>query len=424
MRFVYSTLFRLLLPFVMLRLVWRSRRAPAYRRRLGERLGFFSPPADERPVIWVHAVSLGETLAARPLIERLLEEHADHQLVITTTTPTGSEQVQRLFGERVFHVYAPWDTPGAVERFLDRVQPRLLVLMETELWPNMLHLSHARGVRIALANARLSVRSAAGYARIAKTTRGMFACLDWVGAQASLDADHFLQLGMHADQISVIGSIKFDVSLDEALRERAAMLREDWGLGHRPVFIVASTHEDEEALALDALALLAERFDDVLMFLAPRHPERFEDVAALIEERGVSMVRRSGPGAPSADTRVLLIDTLGELLLLFGVADVAVIGGSFIPRGGHNPLEAAAWGLPVLCGPSMFNFEDVTRRLQSAGALEQVSSARELAAGLTALLGDREEAQRRGAAARRVLEGNRGAVDRLMEALADLLGRR
>ena len=423
MRFLYSTLFRLLLPFVMLRLVWRSRRAPAYRRRLGERLGYFTPPADPRPVIWIHAVSLGETLAARPLIERLLAERSDHQLVITTTTPTGSEQVLRLFGERVFHVYAPWDTPGAVRRFLRRVQPRMLVLMETELWPNMLHLSRKQDVRIVLANARLSVRSAAGYARIPKTTRGMFACLDWVGAQASTDADHFLQLGMLPSQIGVIGSIKFDVSLDDTLRERAAALRRDWSLDHRPVFIVASTHEGEDEIALDALAMLQERFDNVLMLLAPRHPERFAEVAALIASRGLTMAHRADGGVPQAGTQVLLIDTLGELLQLFGVADVAVIGGSFVTRGGHNPLEAAAWGLPVLCGQSMFNFEDVTQRLQAAGALEQVLSTRELAAGLTGLLGDPEEAQRRGAAARRVLEANRGSVDRLMAGLDSLLGR-
>ena len=230
MRHFYSALFVLALPLVLLRLLWRSRRAPEYRRRLAERLGFFDLQRDGRPLLWVHAVSLGETLAARPLLERLLAEQADHQLLVTTTTPTGSAQLRRLFGDRVLHVYAPWDTPGAVRRFFARCEPVLLVLMETELWPNMLHYCRENGCRVLLANARLSERSARGYARFARTTRDMLDSLDLVAAQAEADAERFRRLGMAPERVEVTGSIKFDVRLDQAIEAAASRLRESWHL--------------------------------------------------------------------------------------------------------------------------------------------------------------------------------------------------
>ena len=421
MRLLYSALWLGLLPAIVLRLLWRSRRAPAYRRRLQERFGLFPALADERAALWVHAVSLGETLAARALVERLLADCPEYRLVVTTTTPTGSQQVQALFGERVQHVYAPWDTPGAVKRFLHRVRPRLLVLMETELWPNMLHYCQGAGCRVILANARLSARSAARYARFPATTREMLAALDWVAAQGRADADRFARLGVDSARIAVAGSMKFDIRLDAPLRESAAALRRDWGLENRPVLLAASTHRGEDELVLNAFGELRAAHPSALLLLAPRHPERFGEVGRLCRERGFELRTRSSGRAPEAGTEIVLIDSLGELLLLFGVADAAVIGGSFIPNGGHNPLEAAVWGLPVLCGPSMFNFTDVAERLAAAGALQAVQGASDLYAGLRALLDDAGERRRRGQAALAVMAHNRGALGAVLGAAKRLL---
>jgi 3-deoxy-D-manno-octulosonic-acid transferase len=421
MRLAYSALFILLLPAILLRMLLRSRRAPAYRRRLAERFGVFPVPRDSRPGIWIHAVSLGETLAARPLIERLLAEWPNHRLIVTTTTPTGSAQVQNLFAGRVLHVYAPWDTPGAVKRFLGRVKPDLLVLMETELWPNMLHYSRSTGCRIMLANARLSARSAAGYARFPLSTRAMLDDLDWIGAQSAGDADRFAQLGMDPARISVTGSIKFDVRLDQSMHERATELRQQWQLAARPVVIMASTHEGEEAIALRLLRDLRAAQSNALMLLAPRHPERFETAYEQCRADGWRVARCSRGDAPDLQTDVLLVDTLGQLLQLFGVADLAVIGGSFFDRGGHNPLEAAAWGIPVLCGPSMYNFEDIARRLADEGALIQCENVEHLLVQLPELLRDEVARGHRGAAALAVMEANRGALDALDEVLNRLL---
>ncbi|MFT4767074.1 MAG: 3-deoxy-D-manno-octulosonic-acid transferase [Glaciecola sp.] len=420
-RIAYSALFIVLLPFIVLRMLLRSRRAPAYRQRLLERFGFFSPPEDVRPCLWVHAVSLGETLAARPLVERLLKEFPQYRLLVTTTTPTGSAQVRRLFGDRVFHVYAPWDTPGAVKRFLKRAQPELLILMETELWPNLLHYSKCADCQILLANGRLSARSAAGYARVALTTREMLDTLDWLGAQSSADADRFLQLGMDSARMNVTGSIKFDVHLDDEIRQAVRELREQWAVSQRPVIIFASTHEGEEQLALSSFAAFRAQHANALLLLAPRHPERFDAVFELCASAGLRVSRRSQLAPVDANTDLVLLDSLGELSQLFGAADIAVIGGSFIPRGGHNPLEAAAWGMPILCGPSMFNFEDITSRLREAGALQHCADEGQLLAQFELLLGDENENRRRGTAALTVLENNRGALDALVNGVGALL---
>ena len=417
MRHLYSALFILLLPLIVLRMLWRSRRAPDYRKRLGERLGFVSfadGGQESKPLLWIHAVSLGETIAARPLIERLLSARPNWRLLVTTTTPTGSAQVRKLFGDRVLHVYAPWDTPGAVARFLRRVRPEVLVLMETELWPNMLHGCRQIGCSVVLANARLSERSARGYGRVAGLTRTILKNLDRVAAQAEADAQRFIDLGLDPQRVTVCGSIKFDVQLDAELRRRAGELRERWRLAERPVCLVASTHRGEDAIALELLARLRLDHPRALLILAPRHPERFDEVATQVANAGYGLRRRSSGDEVREDADVVLVDTLGELLLLFGLADLAVIGGSFIPNGGHNPLEAALWGIPVLTGPSMFNFAEVTAGLEAAGALQRVADSEELGTAAAALLADSADAQRRGEAGLAVVEKNRGALESIL----------
>jgi 3-deoxy-D-manno-octulosonic-acid transferase len=373
----------------------------------------------------VHAVSVGETLAAAPLLENLLGQYPDHCLVVTTTTPTGSERLRALFGARVFHVYAPWDLPGPVSRFLRRTRPRLLLLMETELWPNMLHLSRRAGCRVLLANARLSARSAAGYRRAGGLTRGMLRQLDTVACQSEEDGRRFLELGLPATALQVVGSVKFDLALDAELVARAERLRSEFGAPQRAVLVAASTHPGEETLILAALRELRASpvplLRDCLLVLVPRHPERFDEVFELCRAQGWRLVRRSAGTCPGAGDDILLGDSMGELLLLLGTATVAVVGGSWMERGGHNVLEPAAWGVPVVTGPSLFNFAQSARLLIAAGALVRLESGAELAPCLQALLADPRRREAMGVAGRQVLAENRGATDRLLALVAGLL---
>lgn len=422
MRYLYSALYYILVPFIVLRMLWRSRRSPAYRRRLPERFGVFAPdPQATADTIWVHAVSVGETLAAAPLIENLLQRWPGYRIVVTTTTPTGSERVKALFGERVFHVYAPWDLPGAMQRFLAKIQPQLLVIMETELWPNMLHYSRLAGCKILLANARLSERSARGYARIGWLTRDMLAKLDAVACQSPADGDRLLALGLPRRALEVTGSIKFDLDLDQDMRERAQLLREQLAANVRPVLVAASTHPGEDEQVLQAFARIRKVHGDALLVLVPRHPERFDAVHELCVQAGWRVVRRSSGVVPAPGDAVLLGDTMGELLLLLGAATVAVVGGSLVEHGGHNVLEAAAWGVPVVTGPHMFNFAEISELLCAAGAMVRLRETAALGDVLLQLLGDSAQRQAMGEAGKQVVEQNRGARQRLLALAGNLL---
>jgi len=422
MRYLYSALFYVLLPLILLRMLWRSRRAPAYRRRLAERFGLFAaPPGQAMPAIWVHAVSLGETLAAAPVIESLLQAYPDHRLVITTTTPTGSEQVQALFGERVFHVYAPWDLPGAVRRFLRLIRPCLLLIMETELWPNMLHYTRASGCKIVLANARLSEHSARGYARIGGLSRDMLAELDGVACQSAVDGRRFLGLGLPDKALHITGNIKFDLELDGDMRARAASLRDQFGVDKRAIVVAASTHPGEDERVLAAFSQLRRRLDNSLLVLVPRHPERFAAVHTLCVSDGWQVVRRSTGVIPGTNDDIVLADTIGELLLLLGVATVAVVGGSLEKHGGHNVLEAAAWGVPVITGPHMYNFSQASSLLCDAGAMIMLDDPAALGDSLEALLHNPQQRRQMGAAGQQVVADNRGAKQRLLQLVAENL---
>jgi 3-deoxy-D-manno-octulosonic-acid transferase len=420
MRLLYTLLLYLLLPLILLRLWWRGRLAPAYRRRIAERFGLFRAPSLRAP-IWVHAVSVGETIAAAPLIRALQQRYPDRDIVVTTMTPTGSERVRALFGDGVFHVYAPYDLPDALARFLGRVRPALALIVETELWPNTVAACAARSIPTLLVNARLSARSARGYRRVAALTRPMLRALAGVVAQNAVDGDRFVALGLPRDRLAVSGSIKFDVELSAALRSRAASERLRLGLARRAVWIAASTHDGEDEMLLAAHAELRRRHPELLLILVPRHPERFDAVAALVARRGLSLVRRSGGSAVDADSAVLLGDTMGELLLLYGCADIAFVGGSLVARGGHNMLEPAAWGLPIVTGDSDFNFGEISALLQQAGALVKVADGAALTAALSTLLDDEAERLRRGGAAQQVVAQNRGALERLLQVIAGFL---
>ena len=418
---LYTGCFYLLLPLMVLRLLHRSLRAPAYRHRIAERFAVFSAPSFQgsRP-LWVHAVSVGEVVAAVPMIRAMQQRYPELPIVVTTMTPTGSERVQALLGDRVFHVYAPYDVPAILQRFLRQLNPRALVIMETEIWPNTVLSCRKNGVEVVLANARLSAKSAAGYTRLSRLTRQVFSAFSRIVAQSEADATRFVELGAPASRVVVSGSIKFDIHIDSAQRDVARCERLALAADQRPVWICASTHEGEEDIILAAFSEVRATEPKALLMIAPRHPERFEVVAGKITAAGFGFVRRSKGEIPASEP-VLLLDTMGELALLFGCADVATVGGSLIDRGGHNSLEPAAWGLPLVNGPSDFNFAEISLLLQQAGALAIVESATELGEQVSALLADEAGRRQKGAAGLAVIEQNRGALERLLEVVQDCL---
>lgn len=412
-RLIYTLALFLALPFVFLRLTLRSWRAPAYRRRWPERLGVFRAPAATGGV-WFHAVSVGEVQAVAPLVRRVMAEFPDLPVTITTTTPTGSERVRALFADDVFHVYLPYDLPFALRGFMRRLQPCLLVIVETEIWPNLLFECERRGIATLLANGRLSPRSARGYARLGAFAREAFGRLGSVAAQAEPDARRFVDLGVPEHRVQVTGSIKFDVALTASVREQAQVARRTWG-SNRPVWVAASTHDGEDEQILDAHETVMRQIENALLVLVPRHPERFERVAALCASRGFAVARRSRRAILDRSTPVLLGDTMGELVALLGAADAAFIGGSLVPAGGHNMLEAAAQGVPVTFGPHVFNFATISELLLTMGAAVQIENADELAQLMIAWLSDASERSRIGLAGQEAVAQNRGALDALTE---------
>ncbi|WNF46329.1 lipid IV(A) 3-deoxy-D-manno-octulosonic acid transferase [Pseudomonas sp. SG20056] len=424
-RSLYTLLFHLGLPLVAGRLAWRAWQAPAYAKRVGERFALGLPPLKPGG-IWLHAVSVGESIAAAPLVRELLARYPQLAITITCMTPTGSERIQAMFGGseyagRVQHCYLPYDLPWAAARFLDRVQPKLAVIMETELWPNHIHQCAKRGIPVALANGRLSERSARGYARFANLTAPMLAELNLLAVQTALEAERFRSLGAQPECIEVTGSIKFDLTIDPALLTRATALREQWQATHRSVWIAASTHAGEDEIVLAAHREMLTHNPDALLILVPRHPERFNTVLELCQRQGFSTRRRSTGEAVQAADQVLLGDTMGELLFLYALADIAFVGGSLVANGGHNLLEPAALGKPVLSGPHLFNFLEIAAQLRAAGALSEVVDADGLAQRVAQLWREPEAAQAMRNAGLAVMQANQGALARLLTGLGRLL---
>ncbi|WP_042934920.1 lipid IV(A) 3-deoxy-D-manno-octulosonic acid transferase, partial [Pseudomonas gingeri] len=421
-RTLYTLLFHLGLPLVALRLWLRARKAPAYARRIGERFARGLPPM--RPDgIWVHAVSVGESIAAAPMIRALLAQYPQLPITVTCMTPTGSERIKALFASepRIQHCYLPYDLPWAAARFLDAIRPRLAVIMETELWPNHIHQCARRGIPVALANARLSARSARGYARFARLTRPMLEEMSLIAVQTEAEAERFRQLGARPESVEVTGSIKFDLSIDPQLLARAAELRGQWQAQQRPVWIAASTHEGEDEVVLAAHRQLLASHPDALLILVPRHPERFNSVFELCRQQGFPTVRRSTAEPVSAQVSVLLGDTMGELLFLYALADSAFVGGSLVPNGGHNLLEPAALSKPVLSGPHLFNFLEIAALMREAGALQEVDDAEGLAVAVQRLFELPRDAQKMAEAGLKVMQANQGALQRLLDGLGRLL---
>ena len=422
-RRVYSAALYLLAPLVWSR-VWREQ-LPGARRR--ERLGLIPPIREGERVIWLHCASLGEVQAARPLIAALGERWPGYRLVVTTMTATGAQRVLSLAeespGERtggeVSHHFVPLDFPGVARRFVTRLRPALAIFFETELWPNLLAACDRAEVPVAVVNGRLSPRAFRGYRRLGPLMRDALGHVTWLAAKSPDDARRFHELGMPADRSEVVGSLKFDLAVNDEARAVSERLRDR--LGRRPVWVAGSTHPGEDERLLDAHARLRRRLPDALLVLVPRHPRRFEAVAELCRQADLAVARRSRDKWPRDTTAVYLGDTMGELLSLYGAADLAFVGGSLVPIGGHNLLEPAAMGVPVLTGPELANFSDVAEVMREAGALTEVADAEALADTLVRLFADAPARRRLAEAGRAVVTAHRGALGRTLVGLASLL---
>ncbi|MDO8464060.1 MAG: lipid IV(A) 3-deoxy-D-manno-octulosonic acid transferase [Gallionella sp.] len=421
-RFFYTLALWLLLPYIFLRLLWRARKQPEYLYHIGERFGFY-PVSSDKPVIWLHAVSVGETRATQSLVTRLRKTYPNHQILLTHTTPTGRATGEQLYGDSVLRVYLPYDYLFAVNKFLRHFKPQLGILMETEIWFNLIHACNSTGTPLLLLNARMSEKSAHNYARFARLTRDALGELAAVAAQTADDAERLTSLG--AQNVSVTGNLKFDIEPPPDMLQLGGQLREQFGAG-RKVFLAASTREGEEVLLLDALKNT--HVPGLLLVIVPRHPQRFGEVAQLLEQRGIPFLRRSAmnqAGNPqnyvvSPEIQAVLGDSMGEMFAYYATADLAFIGGSLLPYGGQNLIEACAAGTPVLVGPHTHNFAEVTRLAINAGAAIQVQDAGELVVKLhhlmdnpCALSGMRQQ----GAG---FVESNRGATDKSLQAIMSL----
>jgi 3-deoxy-D-manno-octulosonic-acid transferase len=420
-RLLYAVVTYLLAPAYALYWFARGIVNRAYWERFGQRFGFGYPEIAGGS-IWIHAVSVGEVQAAVPLVRALARRYPELTLLVTTVTPTGAARVASVFGESVRHSYIPFETPNAVRSFFKATNPRIALIMETEIWPNLYHACGVRGIPLVLVSARISPRSVHNYRKLLPLFRETLSYGIVIAAQSEADAERFRSLGARPERTRVTGNIKFDIELDPALEERGRALRTEV-LGARPVWVAASTHNREEELVLAAHRRIRERFEDALLVLVPRHPERFDTVRQLLGREGFSWVARTAARAAEPGTAVFLGDTMGEVPLFYSAADVAFVGGTLVPVGGHNLLEPAALGRPVVTGPHLFNTQEIADMFAGLGALELVQDEIQLADAVTGLFEDRERARRMGEAARRIVLDNRGALQRLLDLIAPLVPR-
>ncbi|MGI9247416.1 MAG: lipid IV(A) 3-deoxy-D-manno-octulosonic acid transferase [Woeseiaceae bacterium] len=418
MRFFYNLLtYLLLIPYAVYWFV-RGLGNRSYRDRPGQRFGLGFPKIDR--CIWIHAVSVGEVQAALPLIRTLRERFPQRQLLVTTVTPTGAARVRAAFGDSVHHSYLPLEFPIAVNSFFAAVNPDMALIIETEIWPNLYRACGVRNVPLILVSARISPRSISGYWKLLPLIRETLSHGIIIAAQSQSDAERFLSLGASSDRTSVMGNIKFDLELPPDIRQKGGAFRAAI-IGDRPVWIAASTHDGEEQQVLTAHRALCERFPNLLLILVPRHPERFSEVRELAEKSGFDVVSRTEDHACTPSTAVLLGDTMGEVPLFYAASDVAFVGGSLVPVGGHNLLEPAAQGLPVITGPHLFNAQDIADMFVDTEACRIVHDKEELVAAIADLLGNPDEANEMGQNGLTLLKQNKGALTRLLILLEPLL---
>ena len=418
MRSIYTFLLYLLTPFIVLRLLWKSRRLPAYRHRILERFSWgnrVKTPVD----IWVHAVSLGEVIAAMPMIDALLAKK--WRVLVTTMTPTGSEQVIKRFGERVAHQYIPYDLPWALRRFFNKIEARVGIIMETELWPNVIHQAKKKKLPLLLANARISDRAFPQYEKVRFLFKPVLNQFSAILAQSEQDAQRFIALGANPALVQVLGNMKFDLRIDMSIKKECARLKEKWG-GLRPVVVAASTHDNEEQQLLLNLRALQAGIPDIVLLIAPRHPERFQAVYQLSQAHGFKTGLRSEPSTIDIDTEVIVADSLGELLDFYQLSDYAFVGGSLVPIGGHNVLEPIAVKVPVFCGPYLQNSKAICQDLRIARAIVVVETVDALIAGFIKMYQNESQRQEQIDRATAVLTANQGTVIRYIEKIEAFLG--
>jgi 3-deoxy-D-manno-octulosonic-acid transferase len=415
LRYLYSLILYLMSPWVVLRLWLKGFRVPGYRRHWQQRFGFGDSNA-VKDVIWIHAVSVGEVCAAQALIESLLSDASGRPILITTTTPTGRDIAQRLFGQTVSYRYLPYDLPGSVRRFLNAVRPAVAVIMETEIWPNLYYQLHQRRVPLLLLNARLSPASLKGYLKLPALSRAAIRCVERIAAQSEEDARRFVCLGAGQQQLSVAGNLKFDGRLPADFAERVAALKSSLG-ADRLIWVAGSTHGGEEQQVLDAHRRILQVHTHALLLIVPRHPERVKEVGLLCQQAGMGFQYFSSLSVPSEGFQVVIVDTFGDLVYLYGLAQAAFVGGSLTEKGGHNPLEALLAGAPVVTGPSVCNFQAVYQQLVNADAVQMICTEEALAEWVCGWFVD---GQRRDAAVEaglQVIAENRGALQRCLALL-------
>ncbi len=417
-RFTYNLLLHLALPFIWLRLIVRARHTPAYANRIAERFGRVTGSVANRG-IWFHTVSAGEVIAAAPVIRRLAAAFPDEKILVSTMTVTGSEQVQRLLDDLVEHVYAPYDFPWAVTSFVKLVKPRVLILMETELWPNLMARLNEEAIPVLLINARMSERSFRGYRRISGLSRPMFASLTWTGCQYPDHASRLVQLGVKNHAIT--GSVKFDVSLPENLVFETSALLSNWGIEGRKIWLAASTHPGEEQIVLDAHRALLETHPELLLLIVPRHPERFTPVVEAATRSGFITAQISRTPEMPGEIQVLVGDEMGRLMYLYALADVVYMGGTLTNTGGHNIIEPASMAKALIAGPSRFNFEEIFALFDSMQAIINIASGEELAQEVSTLIESETRCRDMGERARMLVVNNSGAADRLLTHVIPLI---
>ncbi len=412
LRALYTCLMLLALPFMVMRLFWKSLKLPTYRARISERLGSVQhlkvPPGG----FLVHAVSVGEVVLTIPIIRALKLRYPQMSITLTTTTPTGSQRVKQTFDGEIHHAYFPYDLPWMVNAFLDKVRPACVIIMETELWPNFIYRCRANKIPVIIANGRLSDNSMRRYVWIKFFMAKILPQLTYVTAQSELDGQRFVQLGLPAHKLQVIGNLKFEATIQADQHTAGTALKA--ALGRRLIWVAASTHAGEEELILQALKAVQEQFPHVLLVLIPRHPDRFEEVAALLTAKGLHFARRSAHDPYTTQTQVLLGDSMGELGMYYAMADIAYVGGSLVPVGGHNVLEPAMLGVATITGQHYHNFKDITLCLQKANALSVVNTVQELEQEVIELLLSPELRVQRGSNAIEVIDQNRGALQKLI----------
>lgn len=426
-RGLYSAAAYLTLPLALTRLGLKSGKDSGYSGHISERFGFVACPERGVKHLHFHAVSVGETLAAVPVIKSLLQDHPDWTISLSVTTPTGREQAEKHLSGLVSISYLPFDTGIGVRRFLQRIKPDLLIMVETELWPNLIHQCRRQSVPSLLLNGRMSAKSARNYLKVSSLTGQMMSQIDRVLAQFDEDAQRFIELGCRPESVLTLGNLKFDAELSDDLKRRAVQLRSAWQIMDRPVWIAASTHPGEEQPLLEIHRELLETLPGLLLILVPRHPQRRQEVEVLVEGQSLNYQLRSGlqeRDVLPAEKQVLILDTLGELGLFYGMADVAFVGGSLIPHGGHNPIEPALWHLPVLTGMHCHNFLEITAQLLGAGALHQCADKQQIRQQLELLLSEPGLRQARGQSAQPVIAANQGSLKKQQEQIEKLLASR